>query len=217
MKHLITATVSALALYAHTGAHALTINDIDLTKFSFDVTQYDLGSNGAGVGGDATASGTSGGIAWSISPTSLWSGRTTTNGSFSFAALPVSTDNLHASGNYTITFAKPIQSLLVALSNNDTNDSIDFGLAPTDYRGVTLSGTQVTLNNPAGGLVLFENVHSFTIKNVNSNGIADGYDVAFHATSAVPEPGSVAMALAGLAIVAGTSRRFGQRQSQKQA
>ncbi len=105
----------------------------------------------------------------------------------------------------------------MALSNNDTNDSIDFGLAPTDYRGVTLSGTQVTLNNPAGGLVLFENVHSFTIKNVNSNGIADGYDVAFHATSAVPEPGSVAMALAGLAIVAGTSRRFGQRQSQKQA
>lgn len=214
MKHLITATVAAIALFAQTGAQALTINDFDLSKFSFDVTQYNLGSNGAGVGGDATASGTSGGIAWSISPTSLWSGRTVTNGTFAFSALPVTTDSLHVSGNYTITFAKPIQSLLVALSNDNTNDSINFGLVPTDYRGVTLSGTQVTLNNPAGGLVLFENVRSITINNLNNNGIQDGYDVAFHATSAVPEPGSVAMALAGLAIVGGASRRFGQGKKQ---
>jgi PEP-CTERM motif len=217
MKHLITATAAALTLFAQTGAQALTINDFDLNNFAFDITQYNPGSNAIGIGGDATASGTSGGVAWSISPTSLWTGRTTTNGSFSFAALPVTTDSLHASGSYTITFATTIQSLLVAVSNNDGNDSINFGLTPTDYRGVTLSGTQVNLNNPRGGLVLFENVQSLTINNVNNNGTADGYDLAFHAVTAVPEPGSVAMALAGLALVAGMSGRIRQRQTQKQS
>jgi PEP-CTERM motif len=215
MKHLITASAAALTLFAQTGAQALTINDFDLNNFAFDITQYNAGSNAAGLGGDATASGTSGGVAWAISPTTLWTGRTTTNGSFSFAALPVLTDSLHVSGSFTITFANTIQSLLVALSNDSGNDSINFGLTPTDTRGVSLSGTQVVLNHPSGGLVLFENVQSLTINNVNNNGVADGYDLAFQAVAAVPEPSSIMMALAGLAIVTGISGRFGQRQNQK--
>jgi PEP-CTERM motif len=212
MKHLIATTVAAFTLLSHTGAQALSIQDIDLNQFDFDVAQYSLGSNPAGVGDDATASGTSAGIAWSISPTSLWAGRTTTNGTFSFAGLPVLTDNLHPGGNYTITFATPIQTLLVALSNDNTNDSIDFGLTPTDYLGVTLSGTQVTLNNASGGLVLFENIRSFTISNVNSNGIDDGYDLAFHVVATVPEPAASALGLAGMAALAGLSGWRSRRQ-----
>jgi PEP-CTERM motif len=207
MKHLIASTVAAFTLLSHSGAQALSIQDIDVNRFDFDVTQYSLGSNPAGVGDDATASGTSAGIAWSISPTSLWAGRTTTNGTFSFAALPVLTDNLHPGGNYTITFATPIQTLLVALSNDNTNDSIDFGLTPTDFFGVTVSGTQVTLNNASGGLVLFENIRSLTINNANSNGINDGYDLAFHVVSTVPEPATAALGLAGMAALAGLSAR----------
>ena len=169
------------------------ISDFDLSQFDFDVTNV-TGAN-TGVIHNAVATGTSNGIGWTISPTTYWMGRTVTNGTFSFSALPVSTDNLHASGNYTITFDQTVSSLLVALSNDNLTDSINFGLLASDSSGVSFSGTQVVLDTNVGGLVLFENINSFTITNTNTN-ILDGYDLAFHAVvapSAVPIPAAALM------------------------
>lgn len=202
MKHLF-----GLAILLGTvgPAHALTIAEINLNDFAFDISSYATGSNIAGVADDATASGTSGGVSWSISPTSLWSGRTNTEGTFQFAALPVLTDNLHPSMSYTITFAKPVQALLVALSNDNTTDTINFGLVPTDYSGLSLNGTQLTLNNPAGGLALFENIYSLSIQNTNNNGLDDGYDLAFYVISTVPEPNTFSLLALGMLGLTGLS------------
>jgi hypothetical protein len=200
-------TFSAIALTASlwtvaVHADALTINDINLANFAFDITSYNTGSSPDGLSGGATASGTSGGIDWTISPTTLWSVRTTTNGSFQFASLPNTTDNLHPALDYTITFASPVQTLLVALSNDNTSDSINFGLIPTDFRGLTLVGTQVVLNSTQGGLALFENINSLTIRNTNNNGSGDGYDLAFYVVSSVPNPSSWTLLALGMALLA---------------
>lgn len=205
MKHLFKASqalflamMSTLVVASNAYAGIL-ISDINLSAFNFDVQNYNLGSDAVGLGGDATASGYSNGVSWSISPTNLWSGRTTTDSSFSFSALPVLTDNLHVSADFTITFNKRVDSLLVALSNNASGiDSINFGLTPTDTLGVSFSGTQANLNSAAGGLVLFTNVQSFTVTNVDSNGIFDGYDLAFHVVTTVPVPTSVLLFTTGL-------------------
>jgi hypothetical protein len=190
------------ALILGVSAHATpTVNGFDLSTFNFDVATYNVGSDPQGIGGDATASGTSNGINWSISPTSLWSVRTTTNGSFAFSSLPLTTDNLHPSGDYTITFARPIDTLIVALSNDNTTDSINFGLVPSFLQGVTASGTQIVLNSPSGGLAWFTNVNSLSISNTNNNGITDGYDLAFHAIAAVPEPSQFLLMLTGGVIL----------------
>jgi len=188
-RGLIAASLTAVQALAS----AASFGGIELNSFSFDVLTVDYNASG----GTPAATGTSNGIAWTLSATPLWSGRTVTNGSFAFAALPLTTDNLHPSGNYTISFAQPIAKLLVALSNDNTADSINFGLVPTQYQGVSLNGTQIVLNSPSGGLVLFENVNSLSIGNLNNNGLDDGYDLAFHALAAVPEPGSMTLMIAG--------------------
>jgi len=188
MKKLTTAFSLALfsgAMLATSAVSAASISDFNLNQFDFDITSI-TGANPTSI-----ATGTSNGIGWTISPTSYWMARTVTNGSFNFAGLPVSTDNLHASGNYTITFDQTITSLLVALSNDNFADSINFGLTPSDITGnVSFAGTQAILGSASGGLVLFENINSLTIMNSNNNGILDGYDLAFHAVapSAVPIP-----------------------------
>lgn len=161
-------------------ASAGSISDFDLSQFDFDITSI-TGSNP-----NTIATGTSNGIGWSISPTSYWTPRTVTNGTFSFSALPVQTDSLHASANYTITFDQKISSLLVALSNDNQTDSINFGLTPSDFSGMSFVGTQAVLTTAKGGIALFENINSFIITNVNTNNILDGYDLAFHAIAAAP-------------------------------
>lgn len=181
MQKLTTAlglTIFSAAMFAVSTASAGSISDFDLNQFNFDITSV------TGANPNAVAKGTSNGIGWTISPTSYWSPRTVTNGTFKFAALPVLTDSLHASGDYTITFDQTISSLLVALSNDNLTDSINFGLAASDLNGVSFSGTQVVLNGAAGGLTLFENINSLTIQNLNNNQILDGYDLAFHAVAA---------------------------------
>lgn len=157
-------------------------------------------------------SGTSNGVGWSISSTFYWSNRVVTNGTFNYSSLPVPTDNLHPSWDYTITFDQPVSSLLVALSNDNLTDSINFGLMPTDTSGVTFSGTQAILDTARGGLVLFENINSLTISNVNDNGINDGYDLAFHvvSTATVPVPAAFWLFASGLLGLISVSRRKGR-------
>ena len=94
----------------------------------------------------------------------------------------------------------------MALSNNDRDDSINFGLTASDSTGVTFSGTQVVLNSTSGGLVLFENINSLTIQNFNNNGITDGYDLAFHAVAAVPVPAAAWLFGSGLLGLIGVAR-----------
>jgi hypothetical protein len=203
----------ALCLLACTGVANATpvVNGFDLSQFSFDVSEYKY--SGSGLDGKATALGTSNGIAWSIAPTNLWSGATRTNGTFSFSALPVTTDNLHPSSDFTITFAQPISTLIVALSNDNTNDSINFGIDPSFVQGATFDKAthQITLNNARGGLAWFENVDSLTISNKNTN-FFDGYNLAFHAVAVVPEPETYAMLLAGLGLMGAVARRRRQQQ-----
>lgn len=183
------------------------ISELDLSRFSFDVLRYNTGTNEFL---NSTASGTSGGVGWAINtPTSLWSGRTTTTGGFRFSALPLRTDNLHPGSNYTIEFERPVQTLLVALSNDNCCDSINFGIMPTDWTsGVSVAPNgQVTLNSQSGGLVLFTNLNTTLLHNTNSNGINDGYDLAFWAVTAVPEPATVLQLLAGLGALGYARRR----------
>jgi hypothetical protein len=186
------------------------VNGFDLSTFSFDVTSYSYTGNG--LDGKATASGTSNGISWTISPTNIYSGFTTTNGTYAFAALPNKTDRLHPSSDFTITFAQPIKTLIVALSNDNLNDSINFGINPTFIQGATFNSTshQITLNNAAGGLAWFESVNTLTFKNTNTN-VFDGYNLAFHAIAAVPEPETYAMLLAGLGLMGTVARRRQQK------
>lgn len=200
----VIASVAALAAGA---SQAASFGGIDLSSFDFDVETY-VSGGGSGITGNATASGTSNGIGWSIGPTNLWSGRTTTNDSFQFSVLPGTTDNLHTSIGFTITFLQPIAKLLVALDNDNTTDSINFGVTPTQTQGLTLSGTQITLSTAAGGgLALFEfaGSNTLTITHTDNNGVTDGFDLAFHAI-AVPEPGSYALMLAGLGVIAVRAR-----------
>ena len=201
-KRLKIAFLAGLFLFGTIGmAHSAAISDFDLSLFDFDVTSYDTGSSANGISGDATASGTSNGIGWSISPTNLWSGRTTTDGTFNFSTLPISTDNLHTSIDFTITFDRTIDSLLIALDNDNLTDSVNFGITPVDYDGLKLSSTQLELAVPAGGgLALFENINSLTVTHTDNNNVSDGFDLAFHAVAApVPEPSTFLLLGSGLA------------------
>lgn len=200
----VIASVAALAAGV---SQAASFGGIDLSSFDFDVETY-VSGGGSGITGNATASGTSNGIGWSIGPTNLWSGWTTTNDSFQFSVLPGTTDNLHTSIGFKITFLQPIAKLLVALDNDNTTDSINFGVTPTLTQGLALSGTQITLSTAAGGgLALFEfaGSNTLTITHTDNNGVTDGFDLAFHAI-AVPEPGSYALMLAGLGVIAVRAR-----------
>lgn len=206
MKHNQLIAACALALMSSVAA-ASTVNGFDLATFDFDVTSYTINPGSSGIDGQATASGTSNGIGWSISPTNLWNGRTTTNGTFQFASLPKKTDNLHASIGYTITFVQTVDTLIVALSNDNLLDSINFNLTPSNlYGSVAAVGTQINLTSNTGGLVWFNNVNSLTVYNVDNNGVTDGYDLAFHAIP-VPEPETYALMLAGLGLVGVAARR----------
>lgn len=201
--------VMTICCWATAGLASLDpITVIAPSSFSFDVAKYNY--TGSGTNGLASASGTSNGIGWSISNTNLWSGLTKTDATFSFSALPIKTDNLHPSIDFTIEFDSILDSLLVVLSNDNLPDSINFGRIPTSFSGITLDGTQIVLdNNFVGGWAMFTNLGSDKVIHVNTNGVpADGFNLAFHAfpKSAVPIPGAALLLGAGLLGLVGLRR-----------
>lgn len=186
---------------------------LDTADFDFDVTSYNPGT-GNGTSGDSTASGTSNGIGWSIGPTNLFTGRTVTNGSFNFTnsgsnILGLSTDSLHTSSDFTIIFDQVIAVLYVALSNDNTNDSINFGLTPDAVQDLAVSGSQILLASPAqAGLAKFTNINSLTIIHTNTNAF-DGFDLAFHAEAKdVTAPSAFAFLVLGIVMVGARKSRF---------
>jgi len=205
-KRFFTALVIGVLLAVPTVTSAATISDFDLSAFDFDVISYS-----AAAGGGYTAVGTSNGIGWTLTPTFLWDARTVTDGRFQFSSLPVgvTTDNLHVSLDFTVIFDRAIDKLLVALDNDNLDDSINLGMVPTDYSGIRLEGTQLWLSVPAGGgLALFENINSFSVSHVNTNHVNDGFDFAFHAQAApVPIPATIWIFGTGLLGIAGVRKR----------
>lgn len=205
------AAASAVLSYAAGASAGPLFYGFDLATFNFDVQTF-VDGGGSGITGGASASGVSNGVAWSIGGTptggtNLWTGRTTLNQSFKFTVLPNTTDNLHPSIDFTITFAAPIADLIVALDNDNLTDSINFNILPWKTEGVVVAGTQITLAQAAGGgLVWFKGVNSLTVSHVNNNGVNDGFDMAFHAIP-VPEPEAYGLALAGMGVVAFAMRR----------
>jgi len=188
-----------LLLFGTTGSATL-ISDFDLNQFDFEIesiTGGTLQSNNVQEG--ATIAGTSGGIDWNIASTSTWLNRTKQDNSFQFSGLPITTDVFHPGDDFTIQFSQTIDKLIVALSNDNKSDSINFQLTPSDFTGMTFTGTQAVLNGPSGGIVLFENINSLTISHVNTNEL-DGFDVAFWVVSpsSVPEPNIIFLIALGM-------------------
>lgn len=185
----------------------------DTSDFDFDVVDYDPGS-GSGLNNEATASGTSNGVNWSIGPTNLWTGRTRTNETFNFInsginILGKSTDNLHTSNNFTVVFDRVVETLYVALGNDGSgNDSINLGLIPDQVQGLIVSGTQITLaSGGQAGLAMFSNINSLTVSHSNVNAL-DGFDFAFHAqASDVSAPSLFAIFAMALAFLSYSKTR----------
>lgn len=209
---LIASFVVAL-LTISSSSYAGIFAGLDTADFDFDITSYNPGT-GNGTSGDSSASGTSNGIGWSIGPTNLFTGRTVTNGTFNFTnggsnILGQSTDSLHTSSDFTIVFDQMIAVLYVALSNDNTNDSINFGISPDAVQGISVSGTQLLLSSPAqAGLAKFTNINSLSITHINTN-FLDGFDLAFHAQAKdVTAPSALVFLVLGMLMVGARKTRF---------
>lgn len=200
IKH-IQISLFAAACFSASAQAALPIAP---NTFDFNVTTINYNANQNGYA--HYIEGNSNGVNWDMYANSLWNARTYTNDRFNYASSGVyGIDSLHPGADFKIEFDRPIGSLLVLLSNDNLADSINFGNHYTvgDSSGITydnLSG-QVTLNSASGGWILFNDIQSNTIFHTNNNGINDGFDMAFHVVSTVPEPSTLGLMFGGLGLI----------------
>lgn len=198
---LMTSAMLACSVSAH--ATTLSISDLDLTSLSFEVDSLT----------PPLTTGNSNGIGFTLSG-NYYTPFSNTSSSQFYNDLPTGYDDLHLSTDFTITFEQPIDYLLVALANNNNSgDGINFGLHPADSIGVSVSGTQISITDIGGALVLYAfDAPLSSISHVNNNGILDGFDVSFFAGRAavVPVPASIwlfASSLIGLFSFASRGRK----------
>lgn len=185
---------------------------------------FEVTSTSGSVGSfslNTDAEGTSNGIGWSAAAADAlvgfnYGGYTCTTNCYAPPQLAGAspTGRLHASYGFTITFDSAIKWFLVAFSNDSTQQGgFDFGMAPTYVsQNITVNGTQLAMNNSAGGWALFTGLDTTMISHINwflnSNGTPDGYHVAWFAgTTPVPLPASAWLLLTGLAGFGALSRR----------
>jgi len=135
--------------------------------------------------GKVVATGTSNGVGWTVVANNIYAPLTNKEGGASFNDLPGQYDDLHVGSDFTITFDRPVQSLLVVLANdNDTGDGPNFqDYTPVDFVDATApdGGTQVRIDDRGGALFYYRDVEIVTLNHVNDNGINDGWDLAFFA------------------------------------
>lgn len=160
-----------------------TINKLDLSKLTFDVKTF---KNDVATG-KVVATGTSNGIGWTVVANSMYKPLTNMKGHASFNDLPGHYDDLHVGSDFTITFEKPVISVLMALANdNDTGDGPNFKeLSPTDFVDADNpgGGTQVRIKDRHGALFYYYDINGTSLSHVNDNNINDGFDLAFFAFS----------------------------------
>jgi hypothetical protein len=180
-------------------ANALLISDLDLSALSFE-TIYAADTNFP-----TSASGTSNGVGYSVSGT-FYAPFSNMTSSQSFNDLPGRYDDIHAGGDFTITFDTPIDALLVALGNdNSTGDGPDFGLTPADSTGITVSGTKLSIVDINGALALLQFASPISSLTHTNDSQTDGFDMAFFAYESdqgngqVPLPTTLALLGLGLA------------------
>jgi hypothetical protein len=176
--------------------------------FDFDVIQTDLGLGGSNY--QYKANGTSNGVNWNVGANSIWIGGTTTNGTYTgFPALAGNgTDRLHLGSDFQITFDQPIHSLLIFISNNNpSTDSFNFGnrftLVDSENMHYEPGSAQTVVTNGSsnGGWMYIADINTDTLTHTADNGIGDGWNVAFHVVSVVPEPSTLALMFGGLGLV----------------
>ncbi|MEL6503112.1 MAG: VWA domain-containing protein [Pseudomonadota bacterium] len=153
------------------------ISQLDLAKLRFDVTDFER------VNGKVVAKGTSNGVGWTVTADNIFKPYTNMNGGARFNDLPGSYDDLHVGSNFTITFDRPVTSMLVVLANdNDTGDGPNFQeLPPVDFVDASNpgGGTQVRIEDKGGALFYYYDINITSLTHVNDNGINDGWDLAF--------------------------------------
>lgn len=158
------------------------------------------------TGVDSVATGTSSGMDWDLQASFIYGARTQNdNGWNGFVgpnfSIPLpATDRLHGTG-FRFTFAAPIQSALIYVSDDDGNADIvfDFGVTPSLVSGdVTITGTGFGAYR-AGGIVRLDGIDSTVLTTARR---ADGNDFAI-VVIPVPEPAT----LAALALGAGLLMR----------
>ena len=163
----------------------------------FDVTSVQGWDTSQG----GTATGTSNGVGWNLSPTFIWGAITVTNGTYAGYADPVrfapplpNSDTLHIGvETFDLTFDRPIQTALVYMTDNPsppTDGRIDFGITPTYVSGdVNIDGTTFWAGSSAGGLVRLDNINS----NVLSHTSPGKGGLTFAIVVFVPEPTTLVM------------------------
>lgn len=155
------------------------ISKLNLNGLSFDVQSFKTDP----ASGKTIATGTSNGVGWTVTANSIYRPFTNMSGGARFNDLPGNYDDLHVGSDFTITFDRPVTSMLVVLANdNDTGDGPNFQeLAPVDFVDASNpdGGTQVRIEDKGGALFYYYDINITSMSHINDNGIGDGWDLAF--------------------------------------